>query len=198
VLKSIPVGAIKIPLPDIEQPDGYSCGAASLLSICWAYGLGPKDVKTLEQRLHATPADGIYYKDMARYAERHGLKAVIEAPMSIQRLKWYIDQGKPVICSLQAYSDDHSPDYTKDGDGHFVVAIGYDRDDNFYFMDPSAKWDGGRANPRYSCLTRKELELRWHEDEGMKGAHEFYQHLGIAIFPDPKKGVPLLQARVMD
>ena len=36
VFRPIPVGAIKIPLPHIEQPDGSSCGAASLMSICSA------------------------------------------------------------------------------------------------------------------------------------------------------------------
>jgi predicted double-glycine peptidase len=198
VLKPIPVGAIKIPLPDIQQPDEYSCGAASLMSICSYYGVGPKKVEEFEKQLHADPKEGIYYKNIARYAGKLGLQAEIEAPMSIKRLKQYIDQGKPVICSLQAYSDDPSPDYTKNGDGHYVVAIGYDKEDNFYFMDPSANYERVRANPRYACLTRQELELRWHEDEGMKGEQEVYRQLGIAVFPDPKKAEPLLQARVME
>ncbi len=32
--KPVPVGSIKIPLPDIQQPDDYWCGAAALMSIC--------------------------------------------------------------------------------------------------------------------------------------------------------------------
>ena len=157
------------------------------MSICSAYGVGPNTVEKFEKKLH-TIDEGIYYKNIAGYAEKLGLKAKIEAPMSIERLKSYVNQGKPVICSLQAYSDDPSPDYAQNGNGHYVVAIGYDGDDNFYFMDPSAKWEGhDKASPRYACLTRKEFELRWHEDEGMNGQHEFYRQLGIAIFPDPKK-----------
>jgi hypothetical protein len=39
----------------------------------------------------------------------------------------------------------------------------------------------GRANPRYACSTEQQRELRWHENQGMKGRHEVYQRLGIAL-----------------
>jgi hypothetical protein len=168
------------------------------MSICLYYNVGATAIKEYEKQLHADPKEGIYYKEISLYAERLGLKAEIETPMPITRLKSYIDEGKPVICSLQAYSDDVPPDYAKNGNGHYVVTIGYDKDENFYFMDPSAKWEGAKANPRYACLSKSQLELRWHEDEGMHGKHEVHRQLGIVIFPDPKKAGPLLQARVMD
>jgi len=56
--------------------------------------------------------------------------------MSIKRLKQYIDQERPVICSLQAYSEDEPPDYAKERNGHYVVAIGYRAQGTFYLHDP--------------------------------------------------------------
>ena len=41
----IPAGAIKIPLPHVEQPDGVSCGAACMMSICSFYDVGPQSVE---------------------------------------------------------------------------------------------------------------------------------------------------------
>jgi hypothetical protein len=189
--KHIPVAAIKIPLPDIEQPDEFSCGAASLMSICSYYDVGSNYMEAFKQALEADPEDGIYYRNIARYAEKLGLKAEICRGMSVAALKKHIDAGRPVVCSIQAYSREKRPDYDQDGHGHYVVAIGYD-DVNFYFMDPSASAEGGRTNPCYGFLSAKELKLRWHDDEGINGKREPIRHLGIVIYPESS---PLLRAR---
>ncbi len=118
--------------------------------------------------------------------------------MSFDRLKQLLGEGKPVICSVQAYSDDDHPDYTTNENGHYVVAIGYDGGENFYFRDPSANYEGVVASPRYATLSRADFEVRWHEDEGIKGQHEIYRKLGIVIYPDPHKAGPLLMARVIE
>ena len=87
--------------------------------------------------------------------------------MSIGDLKAYLDRGVPVICSIQAYGGPGA-DYTKDDNGHYVVAIGYDEADNFYFKDPAANNEDAAANPRYAYLQKDEFLKCWHEDEGMK------------------------------
>jgi predicted double-glycine peptidase len=198
ILVPIPLGTIKIPLRDVQQPDDYSCGAAAFMSICSYYNVGPRNIEVLKKELHTDPDEGTYYKNISQFAEKLGLKADLETPMSLARLKELIDQGKPVICSIQAYSNKKHPDYTKNDDGHYVVAIGYDKQENFYFMDPSANYEGVVANPRYGCLSKAEFELRWHENEGMHGAQEVYSKLGIAIYPDPKNGGSLLRARKIE
>ena len=96
----------------------------------------------------------------------------------------------------QDLADDKNPDYHTDDNGHYVVAIGYDTD-NFYFMDPSANYEGAVANPRYGCLTKAELELRWHENEAKTGKPpERYSHLGIVVYP--AKTDSLLRARMIE
>jgi ABC-type bacteriocin/lantibiotic exporter with double-glycine peptidase domain len=193
-LKEVPVGAIKIPLRDVQQEDDYSCGAAALMSICSYYNVGPRDIEGFKRKLKTDPDEGTYYKNLAALARDLGLKADIMTPMTVARLKGFLDRGMPVICSIQAYGD-KGADYARDGNGHYVVAIGYDQDGNLYFMDSGTNFEGVRANPYYGYLSEKEFLKRWHEDEGMKGAHEPHRRLGIAIYPDPRKASPLLRAR---
>jgi len=160
------------------------------------YDVGPKGIQTYIRHLHTDPEEGTYYKEIVRYAGSLGLNAEVAIGMSPDVLRMHIDEGEPVICSIQAYSDDPMPDYSKNGNGHYVVAIGYDDDDNYYFMDPSANYEGVAARPRYGVLSRRELELRWHEDEGMHGNHEVHSGLGIIVYPN--KGRPNLRARKIE
>jgi predicted double-glycine peptidase len=174
--------AIKIPLPTVEQPDDYSCGAAALMSICWHFGVGPRDLKEFKSKLHTDTEEGTHFKDMVRYARTLGLEATAQPDMTCEQLEKFIAEGKPVICSMQAHAD-HPKDYDdpKNNDnGHYAVAIGFDKE-NFYFMDPSV----GRHR---AFLPKKEFAKRWHDYQGTKQKHEVYQHLGIVIYP--KKGHP--------
>ena len=193
--KPIPVGAIKIPLRDVEQPDEFSCGAASLMSICSYYNVGSDYIEAFKQALRTDPDDGIYYGKIAEYARKLNLRADIRRKMSVGALKRHLDAGRPVICSIQAYSDDDPPDYSLDGNGHYVVAIGHDKK-RIYFMDPSANYDSTRGNPCYAYLSVKALKLRWHEDEGVGGDHERIWGLGIVIYPE--EASPLLEARKIE
>jgi hypothetical protein len=186
----IPVGAIKIPLPDIEQPDEFSCGAASLMSICSYYDVGSGSIEGFKQATRTDPDDGAHYQNLARYARSLGLEADIHTGMSVKALKKHLDAGRPVICSIQAYSEDKHPDYCLDGHGHYVVAIGYSKR-TIYFMDPSANYEGTRGSPCYACLSVKALKERWHDDEGIGGQHERIRRLGIVVYP---KASPLREA----
>jgi hypothetical protein len=192
--KPIPVGAIKIPLRDVEQPDEFSCGAASLMAICSYYNVGSDYIEAFKQSLRTDPDDGAYYDSIAQYARKLNLVADIYTPMSVKAVKKHLAAGRPVICSIQAYSDDDHPDYRTDGNGHYVVAIGYD-EKTVYFMDPSANYDSTRGNPCYAYLSVKAMKRRWHEDEGVGGKHERLRRLGIVIYP---KASPLLEAREIE
>jgi predicted double-glycine peptidase len=200
---AIPAEAIKIPLPHEEQPDSISCGDAAMKSICAFYGVGPRKIADFKKHMH-TDENGTSYRNIIRYAEELGLDAKLEHStttdqMTAERLEQCVKEGKPVICSIQAYADDPSvyndPDNNKNG--HYVVAIGFD-DDNFYFMDPYLNWKNPKAAPRRGFLPKKEFVKRWHDDEGTKEEHEVLQRLGIII--SPKKGeTPFLRwARKID
>jgi predicted double-glycine peptidase len=193
----VPVGAIKIPLPDVQQGDGFSCGAASLMSVCSYYHVGPRDLDSYRRELHTDPDEGTYYGNIEKYAVKLGLKADVKKGMPTNDLKDYLNKGIPVICSIQAWGGKKA-DYDMDGNGHYVAAIGYD-DENIYFMDPYANHENVIAKPRYAYLPEKEFERRWHEDETMKKdigkKDEKYKRLGIVISPQNK---PLLRAREIE
>src|SRR5262245_28649305 len=42
--------AIKIALPEVQQPDEYSCGVASLMAILAYYGTGPENYDDLKKQ----------------------------------------------------------------------------------------------------------------------------------------------------
>src|SRR5205807_620367 len=118
-------GAIKIQLQHVEQPDGISCGAAAMMSICHYYGVGPEMIPDFKKHLH-TDHNGTYYGNILRYAKELGLDAKLEHSgtadeMTPIRLENYLKEGKPVICSIQAYATDTNVynDPANNDNGHY-------------------------------------------------------------------------------
>jgi predicted double-glycine peptidase len=176
----IPAKAIKIALPGVRQQTKYSCGAVAFRAICMYFGVGPEDEKEYIKMLGTNAKDGTWPEAIVKHAKRLGFKVHAKIGMTIEELKNFLDQGIPVICSMQAWG---SPKYYKTADsGHYIVAIGYDKK-RLYFEDPSM--DGGRRG----YLSYKEFDERWH-DKDCHG-HDC-NHLGIALWhytPKPvKKG----------
>jgi hypothetical protein len=71
----IPFAGIRTPLPDVSQPDGYSCGASALMSICAYYGVGPRTIDEFKKELKSNPESGTNYREMVRFACSLGLDA---------------------------------------------------------------------------------------------------------------------------
>src|SRR5262249_18482445 len=86
-LKPVPLDAIKIPLPDIQQDDESSCGAASLMSICMYYNVGPGRLADYKRILHTDPEYGTYYDDIRKYAAKLGLDAEVKFKLTPDDLK---------------------------------------------------------------------------------------------------------------
>jgi sialate O-acetylesterase len=169
--RPIPDGALKIALPDVQQPDNYSCGAAALMSVCAYFGVGPEDLDEFKRSLGTDEKEGTNVWCMRDMARGLGLCAEVRHGMRLDDLKKRLDDGAPVICSFQAYGEPGA--YYRDDDGHYAVAVGYD-DENFYFMDPV---QAGRRG----FLPAKEFERRWHDDEGTTDAPDPHTHLGLVI-----------------
>jgi predicted double-glycine peptidase len=193
----IPGGAIKIPLPHVEQPDEVSCGAACMMSICSFYGVGPQTIAEFKKHLH-TDENGTRYTQFREYAEELELQASIahaksNPPMTLERLVEYLQQGKPVICSIQAYADKtkvyDDPEWNKDG--HYVVVVGFD-ETNLYFMDPSINWRHPHSHPRRTFLAKDDFVKRWHDNEGTDDRPELIKNLGVVISPKTE-GTPFLR-----
>ena len=154
------------------------------MSVALHYNVGPTDIEEYKAAMGTSPENGTYYKRIAEYANKLGLNARVQIGVSKKRLKKLIDKGIPVILSMQAYAESQT-DYDNpdlDTAGHYIVAVGYDDDDNFYFMDPSITGSRG-------FLSWEELDRRWQENEGWE-EREFYRHLAIVIRPGKKRTGP--------
>jgi len=175
VEQEIPPGAIKVDLPNVFQPDDYSCGAAGFMAIAAGYGVGPDEIEEIKKALGTNPEYGTYYADIVDYALKLGLDACARNQMSKEELKQLLTARVPVMLSIQAYADDEQDyeDPENNENGHYVDAIGFDDDDNFYFMDPS-------LTGRVGYLPWNELDKRWHENEGSVKP-ELSHHLGLVI-----------------
>jgi predicted double-glycine peptidase len=184
--RPIPSGAIRIRLPDVRQPDGYSCGASALMSICAYYGVGPSTIDEFKKALGTNPESGTNYREMIRFARSLGLDARAELGWTADQLEAAVAKGHPVIVAIQAYADDPHvyQDPRKNEDGHYVVVIGFDGE-NYYMEDPSLA-------RRRGFLPKAEFLRRWHDDEGTPGHPQVVERLGLEFGPG-RTGSPGLE-----
>ena len=151
---------IRVPLT--RQSSDYTCGVAVLQSILYFHDAHDDySEDTLVKELKTDPVNGTSYKAMADFARSKGYLVDVRTEMALDDIRNIIDNGVPVIVLIQAWAE--SPvDYSQDWqDGHYAVAIGYDRD-TVYFMDPSTLGN-------YTYLPNQEFLDRWHdEDRGVR------------------------------
>lgn len=152
--------------PELRQVYNYDCGANALQSVLGYYGIDVNEgniMKLAKTKRSGTNISGI--KKVLRY---FGLKYK-EKKMNIQDLKKHIDKKIPVMITLQAW-DKTNPNWEKVWkDGHYVVAIGYDKN-KIYFEDP--------ASEEETFLTYKQLNDRWHD---IDTKNKKIRNWGIAI-----------------
>jgi predicted double-glycine peptidase len=115
--------------------------------------------------LRTTPVVGTGYKNIQTFAKRHGYKTAIYKNSTVPALEKLLDAGTPVICLIQAWPE-RKVNYAKDwDDGHYVVAVGYDKN-NLYFMDPCTLG-------KYTFIPRAEFLTRWHDTDGKERLSHF-------------------------
>lgn len=162
---------IKIPLPSVCQSSDYDCGAAALRAIAEYFKVGPEDQKDFIKVVKAKKATGSSPENIIKAAKSFGLNVKSKIGMTLEELKDTISQGRPVICSMQAWGE--KSDYPKDKSGHYIVAIGFD-DGKIYFEDPSIHGKRG-------FLSFDEFDERWHDEES--GGRKL-KHFGITMWKD--------------
>jgi predicted double-glycine peptidase len=187
--------AIKIALPEVQQPDEYSCGVAALMAILAYYGAGPEEYDDLKREIGTTQKSGTDYHRILRFARDQGLRADAIHHMTLGQLEACLLEGKPVVCAIQAYAENtparqRADVYQKDDNGHYLVAIGYD-DDNIYFMDPS-------LTGRRGFLPKGEFQARWHDNEGTTDRPKLISHLGLVIWKPGGTSIYARFARKVD
>lgn len=170
--------------PEIKQTFKYDCGACALESVFSYYGLDVFENEIIEVA-KTVSGSGTSIYGMLHAVTHFGLKVDLKT-LSIKELKKYINKKVPVILRIQAWTSKENVDWEKDWkDGHYVVAIGYDKE-KIYFEDP---WSIKRT-----FLSYEELEKRWHDIDidGKK-----YCNYGIVI-RGKRKGYDLNKAVHMD
>jgi predicted double-glycine peptidase len=160
-----------IKVPRLRQATDYTCGVCALQAVLAYWG---EDVRedVLARALKATRKEGTRYQALADYSRKQGYKVQINKDMQEQELEAILKSGLPAICLIQAWAENKSSDrqqkidYATDWqDGHYVVAVGYDKD-NFYFMDPS-------TTGTYTYISRTDFLERWHDTDGHEKLHQF-------------------------
>lgn len=150
----IPKGVIRVPVPDTTQDEDSTCGASSLLSICLYFGVGPVEEREVVKAMGMDLRYGSNPEHIVKAARQYQLRFHEEQPMSIRRLLRLVGERKPVLVMLQAWGG--RPSYKDDWeDGHWVVAIGWDKN-GIYFEDPVIAEARG-------YLTFEQMEDRWHD-----------------------------------
>ncbi|PJD93703.1 MAG: hypothetical protein CK425_12500 [Parachlamydia sp.] len=158
-----------IPVPLTRQSTDYTCGVSVLQSLLAYYG---DDIRedNLAKALGAASESGTDYKSSIEYAKSKGYEVMVYNNMTLDQLQESIAKGQPVICAIQAWADTPA-NYDKDWeDGHYVIAVGYDKE-RVYFMDPSTLGN-------YTYIPIPEFLQRWHDidQRGIK-----LIHFGIVI-----------------
>lgn len=165
--------------PESRQSTNFSCGASSIQSVLYYYGIEVREDKLIKL-FDAKPTNivhsGIDPDHMKDKLEKIWKLSVDMRTMSLDDIREYLDRNIPVILAMQAWRGEDrandSIDYSKSySDGHYIVAIGYS-DKHMIFDDPSIL-----SNRAY--LPFDELEQRWH-DEDYHGNK--FEHLGLAVY----------------
>ena len=143
---------LKFPL--LRQTYNYDCGANVVQNILGYYGLDVREGNIM--KIARTKKSGTNIGGIKKVLKYFGL-SYEEKKMNIQTIKKYLNKKIPVILMIQAWTEQKDVNWKNDWkDGHYVTAIGYDKN-KIYFQDPSSE--------KITFLTYKQLGERWHDKD---------------------------------
>lgn len=166
----------RIPIPEIRQKCEHTCGPAVLGAILNYWGDIIEEID-LAIELEADPVEGTSPIKINSSAISRGYNTVWHEHMTNQELKFYLENGRPVIIAIQAWAS--TPRELAGDSGHYVIAIDYD-EDNAYFEDPAL--DNSRG-----YIPWEDMEARWY-DIDKSGVP--YKRFGLAIWKDSLPVLP--------
>ena len=97
---------------------------------------------------------------------------------TIEDIKKYIDEGHPILVSLQAWAEDYltiSEWRSNYDDGHYAIVVGYN-DKVIFFADPSSF--------HRTWLKHSEFMARWH-DKDLETGEKLEQFAMVLLGRDP-------------
>jgi len=168
---------IKVPVPPLGQQDDYTCACGALRPVFKYFGVGPDpdEEAAYSRGMDADPDDGTPPPELIKFAQDWGYQVEAREHLTIQDVLDFLDQGKPVVCAVQAWGT--PANYRKRRSGHYVTAIGND-DERLIVHDPAIKRNRG-------WRTFKDFDDLWYDQEP-DGTN--YDHWGAAIWRDDSIG----------
>jgi predicted double-glycine peptidase len=144
-----------IDLPTGRQTFDFDCGAKALQIVMAYYGTDVREdelIKELECDRYGVPVNNLTVA-----AEKKGFQVVAQYGTSLETVKQYVDENKPVIVLVQAWAERYMTleDWKEDNDdGHYVIVIGH-HGFIIVFEDP--------ASFQRTWMTEEEFIARWHD-----------------------------------
>lgn len=180
-LKAVaPRDHLPIQIPDVPQPDDFSCGSCAFLSVTKHYGVGPKTVDEAKRMLGTTKKTSTLPEMIVAGLQKFGLHVEARDNMAIPDLKAATAKGWPVICPIKEYAN--KP--TSEAYGHWVVVIGLIDDLYVIVQDPSfdniLEGEYADAAPGKMLIEAKRWLTVWH-DHFPNG--KSYVRYGIVVGP---------------
>lgn len=159
--------------PELRQVYSYDCGANALQSILTYYGYDLREEEIM--KMAGTNEEAGSSPAGLRKVAEHFSIPYKDGTFTIEDLKVHIENGYPTVMPLQAWPEStEGIDWDAEwGEGHWVIAIGYNNE-GIIFEDP--------ASVKRTFMTYEDLEKRWHD---MGENEEKLIHYGIVF-----KGIP--------
>jgi ABC-type bacteriocin/lantibiotic exporter with double-glycine peptidase domain len=144
--------------PETRQVFNFDCGSNAMASILVFAGVEEREDRIA--LLARTTSNGTSTAGVLRVMRYYALPYRAKQRMKVRALRRGIDAGFPTLLTLQAYRESNRPYRELWDDGHWVVAIGYDKRWTLY-EDP--------ASYHRTWLADEELMERWHDiDRGKR------------------------------
>ena len=168
-------------VPDVRQPDHYSCGAAAALSVGQYHGVGPATLGAwkrllgtdVEESTHPAAIAGAFRAFGCEVEERHGA--------DVAWLAGCVRRGMPVICPVQDYGP-WIPAAARFDYGHYLTVIGVHPQGYVFCQDSSEDnvlADSGSVQmPGRVMICTIDWLRAWHD---VDAAGVPYVHHGIAV-----------------
>lgn len=166
-------------VPDIRQPDSFSCGAASAMAVGRYFSVGPEDLEDWKRLLGTDPDNGTPPQAIVRVLRGLGLRVEARQDMTIDDLRDCWQQDSPVICPIQDYGAEQ--DRRADEAGHYVTVVGVAL--GFVFVqdsmqDVELEGSNSDAEPGRVMIDEQRFLRVWH-DRGADGT--IYRRFGIIV-----------------
>lgn len=110
-------------VPDIRQPDHFSCGACASMCVGKYFGVGPDNLDDWKKALGTDVQQSTKPMAIVEFLSSLGLVVTAAHNMTLDDLRRFWKAGQPVICPVQDYGP-FLPDRAQFDYGHYLTVIG--------------------------------------------------------------------------